>query len=218
MTESFGSKIRRFRTVFAGDFAYHVRRPLMIVWFLILVFIAWSMSAGSLKIQSGDATVGGTKSFVTSEFAVAMQLAIVTTLFYGFFIAVAAGMTLIQDDQWRLGDLIHSTPLRPGEYIWAKFMAVLAGCELIVVLHVAAMLFFNHVLPNSEAHEVRGPFHMLNYLIPAAALFSPYGRLLGGALIRGRRMEPQADPGLRASGGDCARRRLLLVGLVAKLA
>ena len=78
-----------------------------------------------------------------------MQLAIVTILFYGFFVSVAAGMTVIQDDQWRLGELIHATPLAPGEYIWAKFTAVLAGCALILVLHLASMLFFNHVLPNS---------------------------------------------------------------------
>ena len=74
--------------------------------------------------------MGGTKAYVTSEFAVAMQLAIVTTLFYGFFVAVAAGMTVIQDDQWRLGELLHATPLRPGEYIWGKFTAVLAGCAI----------------------------------------------------------------------------------------
>ena len=43
-----------------------------------------------------------------------MQLAVVTTLFYGFFVSVAAGMTVIQDDQWRLGELIHATPLASG--------------------------------------------------------------------------------------------------------
>ena len=152
--------------MFSADLAYHVRRPLFIVWALILGLMAWGMSSGAMKIQSGDATVGGTKAFVTSEFAVAMQLAVVTTLFYGFFVSVAAGMTVIQDDQWRLGELIHATPLRPGEYIWAKFTAVLAGCALMLALHLASMLFFNHVLPNSQAHEIRGPLHVLNYLCP----------------------------------------------------
>ena len=172
--------------MFAGDLAYHVRRPLFIVWALILGFTAWGMSSGAMKIQSGDSTVGGTKAFVTSEFAVAMQLAVVTTLFYGFFVSVAAGMTVIQDDQWRLGELIHATPLRPGEYIWAKFTAVLAGCALILVLHLASMLFFNHVLPNSEAQEMRGPLHALNYLMPALALFGTDDRLPGGSVVRGR--------------------------------
>jgi ABC-2 type transport system permease protein len=133
-----------------------------------------------MRIQSGDATVGGTKALVTSEFAIAMQLAVVTTLFYGFFVSVAAGMTVIQDDEWRLGELIHATPLEPGEYIWAKFTAVLAGCVLIVVLHLASMLFFNHVLPNSEAHEVRGPLRALNYLIPTLLFSAPSIIFLAG--------------------------------------
>ena len=81
MSGTLGSSLRRFRTVFAGDLAYHARRPLFIVWALILVFTAWGLSSGAMQIQSGDATVGGTKAFITSEFAVAMQLAIVTIAF-----------------------------------------------------------------------------------------------------------------------------------------
>ena len=133
-----------------------------------------------MRIQSGDSTVGGTKAFITSEFAVAMQLAVVTTLFSGFFVAVAAGMTLIQDDQWRLGELLHATPLRPGEYIWAKFTAVLAACSLILIIQLAAMLFFHHVLPNSEAHEIRGPFRVLNYVVPALIFAVPTIIFLAG--------------------------------------
>jgi len=171
MSVILGSSLRRFRTVFAGDLAHHARRPLFIVWALILGLTAWGMSTGTMQIRSGDATVGGTKAYVTSEFAVAMQLAVVTTLFYVFFVAVAAGMTVIQDDQWRVGELLHATPLRAGEYIWGKFTAVLAGCVLILGLHLASMLFFNHVLPNSEAQEIRGPFLALDYL-RSALLFS----------------------------------------------
>ena len=180
MSGSLGSSIRRFRTVFTGDLAYHVRRPLFIVWALILGFAAWGMSSGAMKIQSGDATVGGTKAFVTSEFAVAMQLAVVTILFSGFFVSVAAGMTVIQDEQWRLGELIHATPLKPGEYIWGKFMAVMSVCALILVLHLASMLFFNHVLSNSEAHEMRGPLRLLNYLMPMVLFAVPAIVFLAG--------------------------------------
>jgi ABC-2 type transport system permease protein len=171
MTGALGSSLDRFRAVFAGDFSFHTRRPLFIVWAAIVGLSAWGMSSGVMQIRSGDATVGGTKAYVTSEFAVAMQFAVVTMLFYGFFIAVAAGMTVIQDEQWRLGELIHATPLRPGEYIWGKFAAVLAGCALILVLHVTSMLFFNHVLPNAQTQEMRGPFFALNY-VRSALLFS----------------------------------------------
>ena len=107
------------------------------------------MSGGHVHIGTGDASVGGTKAWITSEFAVAMQLAILTPILYGFFLAVAAGMTIVQDDEWRLGDLLHSTPLRPGEYVWGKFAAVLFGALAVLGHPLAAMVFFNHVLPNS---------------------------------------------------------------------
>ncbi len=180
MSVTVGSSVRRFRTVCAADLAYHTRRPLFIVWGLILFLCAWGFSTGSMTIQSGDATVGGTKAFVTSEFAVAMQLAVVSILFYGFFVAVAAGMTVIQDEQWRLGEVIHATPLRPSEYIWGKFGAVLAGCALILGFHLLSMLFFNHVLPNSESREMRGPLFAINYLRPALLFAVPAIIFLAG--------------------------------------
>ncbi len=167
------SSPRRLWTVFSGDLAYQVRRPLFMFWALILVLSAWGLSTGTLRIVSGDTTVGGTKSFLTSEFAVATQLAIVTPLFYGFFVAIAAGMTIIQDEEWRLGELLHATPLRPGEYVWGKFLAVLAASGMILGIHLAAMVFFNHVLPNSEAQEFRGAFSAANYLKPALVFALP---------------------------------------------
>jgi ABC-type transport system involved in multi-copper enzyme maturation permease subunit len=165
--------LRRVYAILAADVAYHARRPLFVVWVAVVILCAWGFSAGTVRISSGDATVGGTKSHITSEFAVAMQFAIVTTLFYGLFVAVAAGMAIIQDEEWRVGELIHSTPLRTGEYVWAKFTGVLAGCLLILVLHVAAMMLFYHVLPNAKAQEIRGAFHLLNYLKPAIIFALP---------------------------------------------
>jgi ABC-2 type transport system permease protein len=166
MIHGMGSSLRRFGTVMIGDLAYNARRPLFIIWALILVLSAWGLSTGFLMIQSGDATVGGTKAHITSEFSVAQQLAIVTMLFYAFFLTVVAGMAIIQDDEWRLGELIHATPLRPREYIWGKFAAVVAGCIVILLLHLVAIMFFQHLLPNARAQEIRGPFHVLNYLRP----------------------------------------------------
>jgi hypothetical protein len=164
----------------AGDLAYHARRPLFIVWALSLVLSAWGLSSGGLQIQSGDSTVGGTKAYLTSEFAVAQQFAILTVLFYGFFVAVSAGMTVIQDGQWRLEELLHATPLRPREYVWAKFAAVLAGFLIILGIHLAAMVFFNHVVPNAKAQEVRGPLLALNYLKPALLFSLPMIVFLAG--------------------------------------
>ena len=172
--------LRRTWTVFGGDLAYHLRRPFFFVWAFLLAWLAWRLSSGGVQISSGDAAVGGTKAHITSEFALAMQLSIFTILFYGFFIAVAAGMTIIQDEEWRLGELLHATPLRPGEYVRGKFAAVLLGCMIVLGIHLASMMFFNHVLPNAEAEPYHGAFSAANYLMPALVFSMPTIVFLAG--------------------------------------
>jgi ABC-2 type transport system permease protein len=164
---------RRCWTIFSGDLAYQLRRPLFIVWALMLVLVALGFSGGKVRISSGDATVGGTKSFITSEFALGFQLSVLTILCYGFFVAVAAGMSIIQDEEWRLGELLHATPLRPGEYVWGKLASVLVASAFALGIHLAAMAFFFHVLPNAEAQEYRGAFATANYLKPALIFSVP---------------------------------------------
>ena len=60
------------------------------------------------------------------------------------------------------------------------------AARLILALHLPSMLFFNHVLPNSEAQEIRGPFRVLNYLRPALLFSVPAIIFLAGHLIRVR--------------------------------
>ncbi len=164
---------RRLLTVFGADFAHNARRSLFWVWIALLILFAWGLSTGKARIQSGDSSVGGTKAFVTSEFAVAQQLVILTALIYGFFVSVAAGMAVIQDEESRVGELLHTTSLRPGEYIWGKFLAVLAGVGAVLALHLGSMIFFNHGLPAGGTQEFRGPFHAANYLRPALIFCVP---------------------------------------------
>src|SRR5689334_16658488 len=68
----------RLLAVFGRDFSHNARRVLFWVWIALLVFFAWSLSTGKVRIQSGDSGVGGTKAYVTSEFAVAQLLMILT--------------------------------------------------------------------------------------------------------------------------------------------
>ena len=68
------------------------------------------MSTGTMIIQSGDSSVGGTKAWITSEFAVAKQLSILTLILYAFFLAIAAGMTIIQDDGMAAGRPVARDP------------------------------------------------------------------------------------------------------------
>jgi ABC-2 type transport system permease protein len=170
----------RFCRVFRLDLLFNFRRPLF--WFLIAIVLltAWGFSTGSMRIQSGDSQVGGVKAFITSEFAVAQILSVVVFLFYGFFIAVASGMPVIRDDDWKTADLLHSTPMTVGEYVWGKFAAVLLSFLFVLGLNLVAIMFFNHIVPNSQAFELRGPFAVMNYLRPALIFCVPLVVFLAG--------------------------------------
>ena len=84
----------RWYRVFRLDFLYSFRRPLFWILILVLGFTSYGLSSGTLQIATGDSRVGGTKAWVTSEFAVGEMMIIVVFLWYGFFLAVAAGMPL----------------------------------------------------------------------------------------------------------------------------
>jgi ABC-2 type transport system permease protein len=163
----------RWYRVFRLDFLYCCRRPLFWILILLIGFTCWGLSSGSLQIATGDSHVGGTKAWITSEFAVSQMLIIVVFLWYGFFIAVAAGMPIIRDDELKTVDLLHSSSLRIGEYVWAKFGSVLGAFLAVLVLHLLLMMFCNHLLPNERSLEIRGPFELSNYLIPALVFAVP---------------------------------------------
>ena len=157
----------RTRAVFAQELARTFKRPLF--WFLVflLFLMVWGLSTGHLQIASGDSSVGGTKAWVTSEFSFAHVLATLIPLLYGFFASIAAGMAVVADDEAKISDMLLATPLRPAEYVWGKFLAILAGFLAALGLQVLFAIFFNHVLPNPAAAEIRGPFEAVNYLRPA---------------------------------------------------
>jgi ABC-2 type transport system permease protein len=163
----------RLYRVFRLDFVNYCKRPLFWVLILVLVLTSWGLSTGSMQISSGDSHVGGTKAWITSEFASTQMLAIVVFIFYGFFIAVAAGMPIIRDDEAKMADMLHSTPLRVGEYVWGKFAAVLIAFLAVLGLHLVLIVFFNHFVPNEHSLEIRGPFAVTNYLRPALIFAVP---------------------------------------------
>jgi ABC-2 type transport system permease protein len=165
--------LARTGTIFAEELARTLKRPLF--WFLILLLLlmTWGFSTGNLQIQSGDSSVGGTKAWVTSEFSFARVLTLLVAMLYGFFGSVAAGMAVVSDDEAKISDMLLSTPLRPAEYVWGKFLAILCGFLGALGLHVLLAVFFNHVLPNPGAAEIRGPLDLLNYLLPALVFGVP---------------------------------------------
>jgi len=144
-----------------------VRRPVLWVLVALLLLSSWGLADGGLTISSGDTQVGGTKAWVNSEFAIANALTFLVFLFYTFFIAVAAGMSVIRDDELQVGEVLHGTPLRPAEYIWGKFGANLLVFLLVLGLHMVSILFFFQFFPIANADEIRGPFVLGAYLRPA---------------------------------------------------
>ena len=84
----------RFGIVFAQDLKHAARRPLFWTLVAILGLTAFGLSSGELSISSGDSQVGGTKAWVSSQFAMSQMLSFVILLFYGFFLAVAMGMAV----------------------------------------------------------------------------------------------------------------------------
>src|SRR5262245_45784002 len=114
--------LRRLWIVAKSDFALQAKRPLTWVLIVIMGFCIWGLAAGNVRISSGDASVGGTKAWITSEFAIASTVAITVFLFYTFFIAIASGMSVIQDDERKVGEILHATPLTTREYVWGKLL------------------------------------------------------------------------------------------------
>jgi ABC-2 type transport system permease protein len=165
--------VSRLVRTFRLDLSYSFRRPLFWILILILGLTAWGLSAGALQVSSGDSRVGGAKAWITSEFAVAQMMTLIFFCSYTFFIAVAAGLAIIRDDELGISELLHSTPLRVSEYVWGKFLAVLASFLVVLGLQLGFMMFFNQLVPSERSLEIRGPFDLINYLRPTLVIALP---------------------------------------------
>ena len=171
----------RFRAIIGLELRFHFTRPLFWVLVSALGLITWGLSSGGLSISTGDSTIGGTaRAWITSEFAIAMMLPIITFTLYSFFVAVAAGMLIPRDDELAVGPVLHATKLRPLEYIWAKFAAVMLLFSVVLAIHLLLSILFNQVIPNAQSELIRGPFELINYLRPALYLALPFLIFLTG--------------------------------------
>lgn len=178
----------RVRAIAGLELAHCARRPLYWFWILLVGITLFGLSTGSARIQTGDSDVGGTKAWITSEFAQAQALSAIVALFYTFFVAIAAGMSILRDDELRVSELLHATPLRPREYVLGRFLAALLSFLAVLALHVGLAVFFNHVLNGPEAAEYVGPLVPSAYLRPALLIALPtIVFVAGGAFWVGER-------------------------------
>ena len=168
-----GPSLRRLVLVAGLDLRESLRRPLFLLFAALLVWNGWLMSRGIWIFRSNSTSLGGQKAWVDSEFQVAYVFALISFMIVAFFVAVAAGMPLIRDAEHRVGDLLRSTPLRPGEYVWGKFLAAALGCLLAVAVLPVATGVFSHLLPDPGSPDIYGPFSLLNYARPFLLFLVP---------------------------------------------
>ena len=157
----------RLGLIYRNEFARTLARPLFWVLIAILGLTAWGLSSGGMQISSGNSAVGGTKAWITSEFANAKMFGLTIFCFYSFFAAILMGMSVMQDEEMKIGEILHATPLKPEEYIRGKFLAIMTALLVAMGAHIVLTILFNHIVPNAKAIEMRGPFGLLNYLRPA---------------------------------------------------
>jgi hypothetical protein len=110
---------------------------------------------------------------MTSMFEQARLLSLIVFLLYGFFVAVAAGMSTIRDDELKVGEILHSTPLTVAEYVWGKFSAVIVAFGLVLLLELALHAIANHMFVTAKTAEQVGPFSVANYLVPGIVFGAP---------------------------------------------
>ncbi|GEN07763.1 Peptidase family M1 [Myxococcus fulvus] len=174
------STAARMGTVMRAELLHQVRRPLFVILLVLTFLVVWGLSSGAVTISTGASQVGGAKAWATSEFAVTQNLIYIVFMMQSFFLCVGAGMSVIADDEARVGPLLHSTPLTPREYVWGKFLATLGAYGLGLLALLLFLIFFHHVVPAGDQAEFRGPLSWLNYLRPALFFGVPLLVFFGG--------------------------------------
>jgi ABC-2 type transport system permease protein len=168
-----GLSVRRLGLVAGLDLKESLSRPLFVIFALLMLWNGYLMSRGAWILHSIDTSLGGNKAWADSAFQTAYVYGLIGFIFISFFVAVGTGMSLIRDDEHKVGDLLHSTPLRPAEYVWGKFLAaLLASFAAVLVLPVSTGLL-THLLPDPGSPEIYGPFHLMAYVQPLLVFLVP---------------------------------------------
>jgi hypothetical protein len=181
--------VGRLLEVYRTDLRFQLRRPLLWVLVVIVGLFAWGLSTGSVHVASGDTDVGGKKAWITSMFQQGTFTAVFAFALYGFFVAVAAGMSVLRDEELKVGEILHGTRLTAAEYVWGKFASVMSVFGLVLIADVALRAMFNHLLVSAKAAEFVGPFAFSNYLFPLLLFAAPVLLFIGGtSFLLGERL------------------------------
>jgi hypothetical protein len=141
------------------------------VWvLLVLVFATTSTINPLAMIPGGAETIGGTRAFANSVYALAPSFAIGTFFAYPFLVALIAGLGIIRDDDVRIAELIRSTPLTAREETLGRLLGIAATLSVAVVVHLVVMLVFRE---SGAGRIERGPWSLWAYAVPIAVFVIP---------------------------------------------
>ena len=109
--------VRRFWLVARNELSFNARRPMFYICLAVLGLVIWGLSTGnvSIIIASGDATVGGKKAFITSEFAAAQILAVTVSTMMSFY------CTPSRKHCCPVSNLSSLNRLRPAPWHWLAY-------------------------------------------------------------------------------------------------
>ncbi len=162
-----------FWAVWRLELGYQLSRPMTWLLLLTVALMTWGLSTGTVQISSGSTSVGGTKVWLTSESSVAFYISMLVATLYSWFASISAGTVVLRDDEHKVGELLHSTPLSVRQYAWGKVLALTSAFLLVLLAQLVMMMVFFHLVPSAEADKLRGPFVLWNYLRPALVLGVP---------------------------------------------
>lgn len=172
--------IRRLWLVTRLDLQESLRRPFFWFWVIFMGWNAWMVSRGAWLVRSNSTSMGGNLAYVNSEFQIAYVAAIMGFFVLSIFVAIAAGTPLIRDAENKVGEVLHSTPLTPGEYVWGKFLGAFGSTLLALAFFVALTILFTHGMPNPERPEAYGPFALRIYVVPILIILVPTALFIAG--------------------------------------
>ena len=169
-------KARRFSTLFLLELEAHLGRASYWVLVVLMAGMTWMVVGDHGQVIPG----GGAEIFINSEVLVALVFPFLYIHFPAFFLALASARAVSADEEHGVGPLLHATPLTPGEYVWAKFAAVMAVFFLVVVLQCLVMALLCGPLRDPKAPEFYGPFLLRTYLWPVLFLLLPLQTFVAG--------------------------------------
>ena len=170
----------RWWEVTRREFLAGLRRPSNWILVVIVGFMAWGLSEGSVTIGTGGSGVEAEEPHITSVFNQSQIQCVIIMVIAAWFLAISCGMVVIRDLELQVVEVFNSTRLTPREYVWGKFSGAIAVFAVIWLFYLGFSMFMAHVVRGAGSSDVIGDFALGNYLFPTLLFGLPQILLFAG--------------------------------------